>query len=395
MNLPNHKTKIVCTIGPGCRSLVMMEAMIKAGMNVARLNFSHADFTEHNENILNLRKASLKLNRYVNIFIDLPGSKMRLGKLAKPLTVTPGQRLILTNAKVSEGDARIPVDFHRFSQSAIKGNIVYINDGFIQLLIEKVSKLDVHCKVLVGGTMSSHKGINLPNAKLNLNAITPKDYECIAFGLSHGVKTYGISFVESAEDVRKVREFAKRKGSNVYLVAKIERREAINNIDAILKEADGIMIARGDLGVEIPIEEVPIVQKKLIAKANALGKPVITATQMLESMTQNVRPTRAEANDVTNAILDGTDAIMLSGETAVGKYPIETITVMCQIAAYTESQRDSGLISNDETQHTREAVIQGHYDSRCFIIKRRALCTAFESEINYHTDIKWKYRASH
>lgn len=355
MKLPLHKTKIICTIGPASSSPAMLEDLVKAGMNVARINCSHGDFEQHKTNIDNVNKVAAKLNQLVSIIMDLPGVKMRVGNLKnEPLVLKKGAQIVLTTNKGYSGDPRfIPVEFKKLVESVSVGSVIYLNDGFIQLKVVSKRGKDVLCRVVMGGDLLSHKGLNLPGAKLSVKAITKRDLEFVDFGLKHGVSTFGLSFVERASDIQIVREFAKARGKKVYLVAKIERREAIANFDEILKAADAVMIARGDLGVEIPIEEVPIIQKRLIQRANIMGRPVITATQMLESMTQNVRPTRAEVNDVANAILDGTDAIMLSEETAVGQYPIETVKMMVQIALMTERQRNMGGLSNDESEKVK------------------------------------------
>ncbi len=354
MKIPSHKTKIVCTIGPASRSVSVIESMIKNGMNVARLNFSHGDFPEHKEDIHNIRQSSAKLKLPVSIIIDLPGVKMRIGNLKDgALLLKMGDLVTLTTKNVLGTAAIIPVSYKRLPQSVSKGSIIFLNDGFIQLKVEKVSGHDIRCRVVIGGKLLSHKGLNLPGAKLFIDPITERDLEIIDFGLQQGVTTFGLSFVEKAQDIIRVREFAQKRGKTVYLVAKIERSGAIENIDGILKATDAIMIARGDLGIETPIEQVPIVQKELIHKANVTGRPVITATQMLGSMTQNIRPTRAEVNDVANAILDGTDAVMLSEETAIGDYPVETVKMMVKVAMSTESLYHSGQLSNDIRRQIR------------------------------------------
>ena len=359
LKLPSHKTKIVCTIGPASRFSSKLEGMIESGMNVARLNFAHGGFKEHAENIRNIRAAAFKTRHMVSIFIDLPGVKIRIGRLQDgSLLLKKGDKIVLTTSHALGHNARIPVEYKQLPKSVFKGQIIFLNDGFIQLKVERISGPDVFCKVLIGGKLLSHKGLNLPGAKLNVNPITGKDLKMVDFGLKHGVHIFGLSFVEKSSDIIKVREFARKKGFPVYLIAKIERRGAIENFDEILKAADAVMIARGDLGVEIPIEEVPGVQKRLIQRANIMGRPVITATQMLESMTQNVRPTRAEVNDVANAILDGTDAVMLSEETAIGDYPVETVRMMAKIAMTTEYQRDGEQLSNDEGRQISNKVAQ-------------------------------------
>lgn len=352
MKLSSHKTKIICTIGPASKSPAMLESMIKHGMNVARLNFSHGDFAEHEQNIRNIRQAAAKLDRPISIIVDLPGVKMRIGKLkAETLVLKKGDRLTLTTKNILGTSARISVSYKQLPKSVSEGSIIYLNDGFIQLRVEKIFDTDILCKVIIGGPLRSHKGLNLPGAKIFVHPITPEDLELVDFALKQGVNTFGLSFVEKAADIIKVREFAKKKRKAVYLVAKIERKEAVENFDDILKVADAIMIARGDLGIEVPIEEVPGIQKRLIRQANLAGVPVITATQMLGSMTQNVRPTRAEVTDVANAILDGTDAIMLSEETAIGEYPVETIQMMAKIAEANEF-----MYYNGPFEEIREAV---------------------------------------
>ncbi len=359
LKLPFHKTKIVCTIGPSSCSPQKIEGMIECGMNVARLNFSHGDFKEHAVNIRNIRAAGHKTRRMVSILIDLPGVKMRIGRLQNDsVLLTKAGSVTLTTRNVLGTQELLPVEYKELPRKVSKGQIIFLNDGFIQLKVQRISGRDIHCKVVVGGKLNSHKGLNLPGTKLNINPITAKDLKIIEFGLKHGVNIFGLSFIERARDIIKVREFVKRREASVYLVAKIERRGAIENFDEILQSADAVMIARGDLGVETPIEEVPGIQKRLIQKANVMGRPVITATQMLESMTQNVRPTRAEVNDVANAILDGTDAIMLSQETAIGEYPVETVCMMAKIALTTENQRDQGQLPDDEGRQINNIVAQ-------------------------------------
>jgi pyruvate kinase len=340
MKLPGHKTKIVCTIGPVSRSESVLKELIKRGMNVARLNFSHGTVEEHRDDIRRIRAVAAALNRTCLILADLPGPKIRIGKLqSEPLVLKKGDTMTFTTKDVPATATLIPVNYERLPESVSKGSIIYLNDGFIQLKVQEVLDPEVRCRIEIGGQLLSHKGINLPKAKLFINPITDQDLALVEFGLQEGIDTFGVSFVEKAEDILLVKEFAKKRGVAIRVVAKIERAEAVKNIDEILNVADAIMVARGDLGVQIPIEDVPGIQKQLILKANLLGRPVITATQMLESMTQNIRPTRAEATDVANAILDGTDAVMLSEETAIGKYPVETVEMMARIATSIERQR--------------------------------------------------------
>ena len=340
VKLPSHKTKIVCTIGPASRSPEVLEELIRNGMNVARLNFSFSTATEHRKDIRLIKKTAAELEKTITILIDLPGSKIRIGTLeSEPLLLKKNTQIILTSQDIHGTDTLIPVKYRQLLKSVSKGQTIYLNDGFIQLKVQAVVNNEVRCKVIIGGALYSSKGVNLPGANLFLDAVTQKDLEFIDFGLKEGVDTFGVSFIQNAQDILQVKEYAQKKGKTISAVAKIERKDAVKNFEQILHVSDAVMIARGDLGLEIPLEDVPSVQKKLINKANLAGCPVITATQMLESMKENTRPTRAEVADVANAILDGTDAVMLSEETAIGKYPIETVQMMRKIAKATEQKR--------------------------------------------------------
>lgn len=310
------------------------------GMNVARINFSHGNFESHSEVIRRVRKVAAELNRTVAILADLPGPKIRIGELEKePIMLHKGNFVTLTVDKELGNEKRIPVSYKQLPESVVPGSLIYLSDGFIQLRCLEISGNDVLCEVIIGGELYSHKGLNLPGAKIFLDPVTEKDFKILEFALSKEIDIFSISFIESAKDIHKVRNFAAARGKSIHIVAKIERRQAVENIHEILKETDGLMVARGDLGVEIPIQEVPSVQKEIIQSAKLLGIPVITATHMLASMTNNIRPTRAEATDVANAILDGTDAVMLSEETAVGNYPVEAVEIMAKIAKATENWR--------------------------------------------------------
>lgn len=342
MVLPDQKTKIVCTIGPASRSPEMLVRMARAGMNVARLNLSHGTFDEHRENIKNIRAAVDATGLPITILIDLPGPKIRIGDLAhEPLELEKDEVVTLTTDPAPGDSSRIPVEFPQFPQLVSEGSTVFLNDGFLQLRVDEVSGKDVRATVVIGGPLLSRKGMSLVGGGgiVALSAVTDRDLECIEFGLDEGLDTFSISFIERSEDIRKAREYAAKSGKFIRVIAKIERQEALANLDEILQETDGVMIARGDLGVQTPIEDVPAVQKQIIQKANILGRPVITATQMLMSMTDNIRPTRAEVTDVANAILDGTDAVMLSEETSIGKYPVDTVAMMAKIARSTEEKR--------------------------------------------------------
>jgi pyruvate kinase len=350
MPLPNHKTKIVATIGPASDSPEMLERLIRAGLNIARLNFSHGDFTAHGERIARIRDAERATGRRVTIMADLPGPKMRLGKIEpEPIQLHVGETFTLTSEEVVGTQRRVSMSFERLPQVVKAGDRLFLNDGLVQLLVERVAGPDVQCKVAVGGELSSRKGLNLPGIDLGISAFTSHDRACLEFALQHGVDSVSQSFVETAKDIEAVRAAAKALGKQPFIIAKIERSGALEHFDEILKATDGIMVARGDLGVEVPIEEIAITQKQLIAQANLAGKPVITATQMLESMVSSRLPTRAEATDVANAILDGTDCIMLSGESAMGKYPEEAVAMLAKIAASTEARRPLARLNDLRT----------------------------------------------
>ncbi len=338
--LPKNKTKIVATIGPASDSPEMLARLIRAGLNVARLNFSHGNFEEHARRIARVREAERVTGRRVAIMADLPGPKMRLGKIQpEPVELEPGATFTLTTEEVVGDSRRSSMSFERLPEVVKRGDRLFLNDGLVQLLVEKVAGCEVVCRVEVGGELRSRKGLNLPGIDLGISAFTEHDLACLKFAIAQGVDAVSQSFVETAADVEAVREAARKLGAHPFVIAKIERADALRHFDEILKAADGIMVARGDLGVEVPIEEMAILQKQLIAKASLAGKPAITATQMLESMTNSRLPTRAESTDVANAILDGTDAIMLSGESAMGKFPEESVAMLARIAAYTEAHR--------------------------------------------------------
>jgi pyruvate kinase len=345
--LPNHKTKIVATIGPASESPEMLERLIRAGMNIARLNFSHGDFTGHAERIARIRAAARATGQRVAIMADLPGPKMRVGKIEPdPIQLHPGESFALTSEDIVGNAQRVSMSFTRLPEVVKPGDRLFLNDGLVQLVVERVSGRDVHCEVAVGGELRSRKGLNLPGIDLGISAFTHHDRSCLEFALTNGVDAVSQSFVESAADIEAVRAAARAIGKQPFIIAKIERSDALKHFDEILKAADGIMVARGDLGVEVPIEEMAILQKQLIAQASLSGKPVITATQMLESMVSSRLPTRAESTDVANAILDGTDCIMLSGESAMGKYPEEAVQMLAKIAAFTEAHRPPARLND-------------------------------------------------
>jgi pyruvate kinase len=340
MPLPSHKTKIVATIGPASESPEMLERLIRAGMNVARLNFSHGDFSGHADRVARIRAAEKATGRRVAIMADLPGPKMRVGRIdPEPIDLRAGDSFTLTTADVIGTSERVSVSFRRLPMVVKAGDRLFLNDGLIQLKVDGVDGADVRCRVTVGGELRSRKGLNLPGIDLGISAFTDHDRACLEFAITHGVDAVSQSFVETADDIVQVRAATKALGRDVFVIAKIERAGALDHYDAILQAADGIMVARGDLGVEVPIERIAIIQKDLIARANLAGKPIITATQMLESMVSSRLPTRAEATDVANAILDGTDCVMLSAESAMGQFPEEAVATLAAIAAATERHR--------------------------------------------------------
>jgi pyruvate kinase len=317
-----------------------MEQMILAGMNVARLNFSHGDFSGHHAVIRNLRAAERATGRGLAIMADLPGPKIRIGVLKQePIELLAGTTFALTARDIAGDETCVSTTLKHLPQAVQPGDAIFLNDGFIQLEVCSVTEEDVHCRVLVGGELRSRKGVNVPDIDLGISAFTENDHKCLKFALENGVDAVSQSFVERADDIGAVRLAAASLGYHPFIIAKIERSRALNSIEEIIAAADGIMIARGDLGVELPIEQMAIVQKRVMRLANMRAKPVITATQMLESMISNRRPTRAEVTDVANAILDGTDCVMLSAESAVGSYPLESVAMLARIATATEPYR--------------------------------------------------------
>ncbi|MEA1963518.1 MAG: pyruvate kinase [Candidatus Aerophobetes bacterium] len=331
------RTKIVCTLGPATRSPRIIEELIKRGMDVARLNFSHGSYEEHSLTASRVREASLKLGRPVALLQDLAGPKIRTGLIQKePAILKKGSTFVLTTQNVPGDEKEVSVTYPLLPQKVSEGETIFLADGSLELKVEKRTSTDIKCRVIRGGELSSHKGINLPCASFDIPSLTEKDRKDLLFGIDHQVDFIGISFVRKSEDILKVKRILKERGAEISLIAKIEKQEALNNIEKIIEVADGVMVARGDLGVEVPLQEVPLIQKEIIKKCNLAGRPVITATQMLESMIENPYPTRAEVTDIANAIFDGTDAIMLSEETAIGKHPLESVRIMDKIAIKTE-----------------------------------------------------------
>ena len=329
-----HRTKIVATIGPASSSPEVIRQMLLAGMNVARLNFSHGSYEDHGRMIQLLRDISTELNLPLTLLQDLQGPKIRVGKVSDPgMVLTAGDRITLVPLADYRGEPHtVGIDYPYVAEEAQVGTQVLLDDGLLELRVSKVSGNTVECEVITGGLLKSHKGVNLPSLNLRLPSMTEKDKQDLDFGISQGVDIISLSFVRKAEDVRLLKQLIAEKGADIPVLAKIEKPQAVANLEEIVNECDAIMVARGDLGVEMRPEKVPLIQKQIIKLCNQKGIPVITATQMLDSMIHNPRPTRAEASDVANAIIDGTDAVMLSGESAVGDYPVQAVRMLANIA---------------------------------------------------------------
>lgn len=336
---PTRRAKIICTIGPACHSEAAMRDLLRLGMDVGRLNFSHGSHEDHARNIERLRSAAEKENRSVCILQDLQGPKIRTGRLERhePVMLERGSIVIITPRDIAGTPTRIATTFPDLAREVVQGARILLRDGLIELRVRTIRGKDVVCEVLNGGMLGEHQGINLPGTALSIPAMTEKDRQDLEFGLKHGVDAVALSFVRSAADVNMVREIVAGHGSDTPLIAKLEKPQAIDHLEEILEAVDGVMVARGDLGVEMAPEKVPVIQKHVIRRAAVWRKPVITATQMLESMVENPRPTRAEASDVANAIFDGSDSVMLSAETASGRYPREAVAMMSRIVIEAES----------------------------------------------------------
>jgi len=340
------KTKIICTIGPTSENEEILEKLMRSGMNAARLNFSHGDYEEHGKRIDKIKKLMKKVGKPIAIMLDTKGPEIRTGDFKEgKVNLNEGQAFVFTTRNVIGDETMCSISYSGLPRDLNPGDRILVDDGLVGFRVDKIEKGDIYCTVLNSGTIGNRKGVNVPGVDINLPALTEKDIEDIKFGIEAGVDIVAASFVRKPSDVIAIRRVLENNGGgDILLISKIESRQGVDNIDEIIKLSDGIMVARGDLGVEIPVEEVPLVQKMIIDKCNRAGKPVITATQMLDSMIRNPRPTRAEASDVANAIFDGTDCIMLSGETANGKYPVEALETMARIAERTEESLDYGEI---------------------------------------------------
>ena len=355
-----RRTKIVCTIGPATRSPETLRRLIESGMNVARLNFSHGKHEQHAEVIAHVRRLSQEMGVPIALLQDLSGPKVRVGDIAgEGVLLKPGAEITLTLSETPGDEHQVNLPVPEIFEAVRVGTHLMLDDGLIELRIKARREDALVCEVVVGGLLTSHKGVNVPGVSLPIAAVTDKDLEDLKFGIAQKVDYVAASFVRTSSDVAVLRGVCEAARAKIPIIAKIEKHEAIQNIDSILDAVDGIMVARGDLGVEVPIDEVPVIQKMLIRKANRAGKPVITATQMLDSMIRNPRPTRAEVTDVANAIFDGTDAVMLSGETAVGAYPFEAVRMMAKVATHTEASLDYGKILDEKMRFDTGKSITG------------------------------------
>ncbi len=374
----NRKTKIVATIGPASNTRPVLEKLVEAGMNVARLNFSHGTYEDHVEVIRTIRSISRTMSRPIGILLDLQGPKIRVGKLdgGEPVRLKRNQPFSITNRNVSGSAAMVSTTYRQLVTDVQEGDTILLDDGLIRLQVEKTRPRTVECRVVNGGWLKEKKGINLPGVNISAPSLTEKDKRDVNFGIKNGVDYFALSFVRTAEDLRQIKSILNKQGTPIPVIAKIEKPEAVENLDAILDAADGIMVARGDLGVEMRPEQVPTIQKRIIHATTSLNKPVITATQMLETMSTNPIPTRAEASDVANAIIDGTDAVMLSAETASGRYPVKAVQMMARIAREAESSpfmRYNIQYERDPADLITHAVAQSavnilhEIDGRCIV----------------------------
>ena len=379
-----RKTKIVCTLGPATNDVEIMKQLIQNGMDAARINFSHGTYETHAETIAKLKQAREELNAPIPLILDTKGPEIRVKTFKEDKVRLEEDATFTLTTREVEGDVNIvSVTYADLPKDVHRGSRILIDDGLIELKVEDITETDVVCKVINGGVVKSRKGVNLPGVEVNLPSLMEKDIEDLKFGVENGFDIVAASFIRSAEDVLKIRRVLEENGGGqMHIISKIENQQGVENIDKILEASDGIMVARGDLGVEIPPEEVPLVQKILIAKANCIGKPVITATQMLESMVHSPRPTRAEANDVANAIFDGSDAIMLSGETAAGAYPLEAVATMARIALKAESAVDYAAKLANTTEPARVNITNAISMAACATaaeLKTAAITTVTKS----------------
>lgn len=366
------KTKIICTLGPACDSVDTLKQMIQAGMTVGRLNMAHGELEEHVARIKRVRQAAAELHTFIPIMMDIKGPEVRIGKLKEEsCLLQAGHELILTADEILGDAQRISVNYPDMPKVVKAGDRLLIDDGLVELTVLATEGNDIHCKIVSGGVLKPRKGVNLPGIKTTLPGVTERDINHIQFGLENDVEMIAASFVRKGEDIEEIKSILKsHNAEHVQVYSKIENEEGFHNLDAIIKASDGIMVARGDLGVEVPVEDVPMLQKTMIEKCNLAGKPVIVATHMLESMQVNPRPTRAEVSDVSNAVLQGADVVMLSGESAAGKYPVQAVTTMAAVARKAEGMIDYRNQFNKKREQHATDITE--------IISQGAVSTALE-----------------
>jgi pyruvate kinase len=374
MKTQQGKAKIVCTLGPAANSVNMLVNLVHAGMDIVRLNFSHGTYEDHHITIQNVREAAKRTGVELTVLQDLQGPKIRIGELSTPFVeILTGDTFTITKDSILGGPQRVSTSYMNLTKDVHPGDTILLDDGKLHLRVLKVQQNDVVCKVVIGGKLSAHKGINLPGVAISAPSLTEKDQQDLEFGLKHEIDYVALSFVRTADDIRGLRQVIVNKidkGRFLPIIAKIEKPQAVANIDDIIAEADGIMIARGDLGVELPPEDVPILQKMIVKKCNEAGRPVIIATQMLESMITNSTPTRAEASDVANAVVDGGDAVMLSGETSVGKYPLEAVQIMGRIIKKVESEHLGQVRVLDRSHGSMESQLDAIGRAACVLAEQ-------------------------
>lgn len=382
-----RRTKIVCTIGPASESITMIKKLLRAGMNVARLNFSHGTQDEHKRRIKSIRQAAKETGLNVAIMLDTKGPEIRLGYfIEEPVYLKEGDQVTLTTKPIKGDKKLIPITYSGLPGDVRKGDTILVADGLIAMRVLSATDTEILCTVMNGGELTSQKGVNVPGVEVSLPSITEKDIQDIVFGVTQKLDYIAASFVRKAADVLSIRQIIEEAGGDLDIISKIESRRAVNNLDDIIKVSDGIMVARGDLGVEIPVEEVPLLQKTIIEKCNLVGKPVVTATQMLESMIHNPRPTRAEASDVANAIFDGSDAVMLSGETAIGIYPLASVEMMDRIARRAEAALHyEEILSKKGTDTSRQTVTNAISYATCAIAQNLGAAAIIVSTESGHT----------
>jgi pyruvate kinase len=391
------RTKIICTMGPSCDSVDILKEMIQAGMNVARLNMAHGELEEHQRRIENVREASKMLNIPVAIMLDIKGPEIRIGQLQSAYVLQENDLITLTTEQIIGDHHRISVTYQSLPDEVSYGSTILIDDGLIELKVESVTGNEISCRVINGGTIKSRKGVNLPGIRTSLPGVTEKDVKHILFGIELKIDMIAASFVRKAADILEIRHLLEEhQAGHIQIISKIENAEGVENLDSILLVSDGLMVARGDLGVEIPPENVPIIQKEMVQKGNSAGKPVIIATHMLDSMQINPRPTRAEASDVANAVFDGADVIMLSGESAAGKYPVKSVETMAAIAKRAESALPyKEQLIRKMSEHTTDIteIISRSVVSASFELEANAIITPTESGFTARMVSKYRPKA--